>query len=46
MEHCHNGFLLDLDDYKSKRAATDLFCMSVIGHPEFMFLNQGFEIVI
>ena len=37
---CHNGFLLDLEDYKNKNGvATDLFCTGVIGHSESMFLN-------
>ena len=37
---CHNGFPLDLGDYKNKNGvATDLFCTGVIGHPGQMFLN-------
>ena len=32
----------DLDDHKYKNGvATDLFCTGVIGHPGYMFLNQG-----
>ena len=37
---CHNGFSLDLDDYKNKNGVPiDLFCTGVIGHPEDMLLN-------
>ena len=32
----------DLDDHKHKDGvATDLFCTDVIGHPSYVFLNQG-----
>ena len=32
-------FSLDLDDHKTNRVTTDLFCMGVIGHLGCVFLN-------
>ena len=36
---CHNGFRSTLMTTKINGVATDLFCMGVIGHPVYIFLN-------